>query len=405
VHRGTPTPMRAPHEGLSSFGLECTMDELAVQLGVDPVTLRLNNYAETDPTSGKPFSSKALRACYVQGMEQFGWAQRTPAPGSMRDGRDLVGWGMASAIMSTFRFPAAARVTLEKGGTVLIEVGTQEIGTGVYTIMPQIAADVLGLPVERVRLVLGDTTLPEAGGTFGSSTTMGVGSAVYDAATKLKARLTQLMGGKAPDSPAAYDEILAQHILDRLSAESAWSPGTPVERIGLDAGVRALAAEGSWSPGANASALGEVPDWSMHTFGAVFAEVRVDQDLRIPRLSRCVGVYSAGRIINPKTARSQIIGGMIWGLGQALLEHSAMDHTLGRYLSKNLSGYLVPVNADVPGLEVSFVDEVDTHASALGAKGIGELGAVGVGPAIANAVWHATGIRVRELPILPETLL
>jgi xanthine dehydrogenase YagR molybdenum-binding subunit len=271
--------------------------------------------------------------------------------------------------------------------------------------MPQVAADVLGLPVDRMRLVLGDTTLPETGGTFGSSTTMGVGSAVHDAATKLKAKLTQLAGGHAPDSPAAYDAILAHHVLDRLSAESAWSPGTPVERIGLDAGVRALFAEGAWSPGPSASPLGEVPEWSMHTFGAVFVEVRIDEDLRIPRLSRGVGVYSAGRIINPKTARSQMLGGMIWGLGQALLEQSTMDHTLGRYLSKNLSGYLVPVNADVPELDVSFVDEVDAHASALGAKGIGELGAVGVGPAIANAIWHATGIRVRELPITPEMLL
>jgi xanthine dehydrogenase YagR molybdenum-binding subunit len=405
VHRGIPTPMRAPHEGLSMFGLECAMDELAVQLGMDPVALRLKNYAETDPTSGKPFSSKALRDCYSQGAERFGWERRTPAPGSMRDGRDLVGWGMASALMSTFRFPAAARVTLEKGGTVLIEMGTQEIGTGVYTIMPQIAADVLGLPVERVRLVLGDTMLPEAGGTFGSSTPMGVGSAVHDAATRLKAQLPQLTGGRVPDSPAAYDALLAQHTLDRVSAESAWSPGTPVERIGLDAGVRALSAEGAWSPGTNASPLGEVPEWSMHTFGAVFVEVRVDADLCIPRLSRCVGVYSAGRSINPKTARSQMLGGIIWGVGQALLEHSAMDHGLGRYLSKNLSGYLVPVNADIPELDVSFVDEFDAHASALGAKGIGELGAVGVGPAIANAVWHATGIRVRELPITPEALL
>ena len=204
---------------------------------MDPVALRLRNYADTDPTSGQPFSSKALRACYIQGAERFGWDRRTPAPGSMRHGRDLVGWGMASAIMSTFRFPAAARVTLEKGSTVLIEAGTQEIGTGVYTIMPQIAADVLGLPVERVRLVLGDTTLPETGGTFGSSTTMGVGSAVHDAATRLKAQLVALAGGHAPDSPAAYDEVLVRHTLERLSAESAWSPGSTVERIGLDAGV------------------------------------------------------------------------------------------------------------------------------------------------------------------------
>jgi xanthine dehydrogenase YagR molybdenum-binding subunit len=271
-------------------------------------------------------------------------------------------------------------VTLQRDGSVRVEAGTQEIGIGVHAIMPQIAAETLGVPVDNVRLSLGDTTLPETAGTFGSSTTMGVGSAVHDAATKLKARLGELAGGNAPARPESYGDILARAGLDRLSADGSWSPGT-------------------------ASALGESEEWSMHTFGAVFAEVRVDRDFRIPRLTRMVGVYSAGRIINPKTARSQILGGMIWGTGQALLEASELDPELGRYLSKNLAGYLVPVNADIPALDVSFVDEVDPHASPLGAKGIGELGAVGVGPAIANAVSHATGVRVRSLPIRPEMLL
>jgi xanthine dehydrogenase YagR molybdenum-binding subunit len=228
--------------------------------------------------------------------------------------------------------------------------------------------------------VLGDTTLPQAGPTTGSSTTRGVGSAVHDAASKLKRKMTASNGGKIPGKPEEYAAILA--------------------REGLDL----IAVEGSWVPGKEASPLGEVPQWSMYTFGALFTEVRVDQDLRIPRLTRCVGIYSAGRIINPKTARSQMTGGMIWGLGQALLERSEMDRDLGRYLSKNLAGYLVPVNADVPILEAEFIDEVDPHASTLGAKGIGELGAVGVGAAIANAVFHATGKRVRSLPITPEQL-
>jgi xanthine dehydrogenase YagR molybdenum-binding subunit len=233
--------------------------------------------------------------------------------------------------------------------------------------MPQIAADALGVPVERVRIALGDTTLPEAGGTFGSSTTLSVGSAVLDAARKLRARLGEL-GAEAADD---YGGALGSAGLDRLSAEGSWTP------------------EG-----------GE--EYAMFAFGAVFAEVRVDEEIPIPRVARIVGAYSAGRIVNPKTARSQIQGGMIWGIGQALLEESPMDGPLGRYLSKNLAGYLVPSNADVSSLEVHFVDEIDPRASLIGARGIGELGATGVGAAIANAVSHATGVRIREVPIRVE---
>ncbi|TAM76285.1 xanthine dehydrogenase family protein molybdopterin-binding subunit [bacterium] len=370
VDRSTPTPMRAPHDGVAMVGLEIAMDELAYEAGIDSLELRLRNYAQRDPTTGKPFSSKELRACYRLAAERFGWSGRNPRPGAMREGRVRIGWGMATALMGTFRMPASARVTVESDGRVLIEAGTQEIGTGVRTIMPQIAADVLGVPIEQVRIALGDTTLPETGGTFGSSTTMSVGSAVLDAATRLRDELREL--------GAHEDEDLGA-VLSR-------------------SGRTSLSADGAWSPG-------EEGDFSMHTFGAVFAEVRVDEDLPIPRVSRVVGAYSAGRIINPTTARSQIQGGMVWGIGQALLEESSMDPTLGRYLSKNLAGYLVPANADVPELEVIFAEEVDAHASPLGAKGIGELGAVGVAPAIANAVFHATGVRVRELPIRLEMLL
>lgn len=380
VNLPVPTPMRAPHEGPGMAALEIAMDELAAGLDLDPLELRLRNYAETDPTRGVPFSSKRLRDCYRRGAERFGWADRSSAPRSMRDGTDLVGWGMATAVMSTFRFPSTARVTVNRDGNVLVETGSQEIGGGTYTVMPQIAADVLGIDPSRVRLVLGDTTLPQAGGSFGSSTVLGVGSAVLDAARRLQVKLRRLADGGDP-AKAGLGRLLAGHGLDRLSAE------------------------GSWAPGGD-SPIGEAPDVSMATFGAVFAEVRVDADLCLPRVARMVGVYSAGRIINPKTARSQITGGMIWGLGQALLEASEVDQNLGRFVSKNLAGYLVPVSADVPPLDASFIeDEVDEAASLLGAKGIGELGAVGVGPAIANAVHHATGVRVRDLPIRPETLL
>jgi xanthine dehydrogenase YagR molybdenum-binding subunit len=404
VDRATPTPMRAPHEGLASFGIESAMDELAYRLRMDPLELRLRNYTDSDPVSGKPFSSKALRECYRVGAERFGWATRPPEPRAMREGRDLVGWGVATAMMETFRFPSKARVSLASRGRILIEAGAQEIGTGVRTIMPQIAADVLDVPIDRVHLVLGDTSLPETAGTFGSSTTIGVGSAVHDAATRLKAHVCDVNGGRFPSEDEA-DALLARQGVERFTADSEWSSTRIVQRIGLVEKIRALGAESEWKPGPETTMLGEDPRWSMHTWGAVFVEMRVDEDFLIPRLTRAVGVYSAGRIINPKTAASQMTGGMVWGTGQALLEESAMDPVLGRYLSKNLAGYLVPVNLDIPDLHVEFVDEFDAHASPLGARGIGELGATGMAAAIANAVFHATGVRVRRLPIRPESLL
>ncbi len=398
-----PTAMRAPNEGMGNFALESAMDELAYELGMDPLELRLRNYAERDPTTGKPYSSKKLREAYHLGAERFGWSRRAPHPRAVRDGNDLVGYGMATALMTTYRFPSAARVRMRADGSVVVESGTQEIGTGVRTIMPQIAADRLGIDPQHVEIVLGDTTLPEAGGTFGSSSTMGVGSAVADAATKLRlAILRTAIADKASPLYEARLEDLEVH------PDGAVTPrGSPTRRDAYAAvvarsGREAIEAEGSWAPGGDVLGTG---DYAMYTFGAVFVDVRVEADFGITRVARCVGAYSAGRIINPKTARSQMTGGMIWGIGQALLEQSETDAELGRFVSKNLAGYLVPANADVGALEAYFVDEVDPHASPLGAKGIGELGATGVAAAIANAVYHATGVRVRDLPIRPELLL
>jgi xanthine dehydrogenase YagR molybdenum-binding subunit len=370
VHRNEPTPMRAPLEGVGLVALEIAMDELAYELGLDPVALRLTNYAEVDPSDGKPFSSKKLRECYEEGARRFGWSRRSAAPRSMREGRDLVGWGMATAIFGAFRNPAKARLSLDRSGAVLIETSTQEMGTGARTVFPQIAADILGVPVERVGIAWGDTRLPPAPMQGGSTSTLSVGSAVQDGAQMLKRKLAE--AGAA--TPADYARTVAELGVDRVSVI------------------------GEYAPSQDASA-------ALYSFGAVFAEVRIDEDLPLPRVSRVTGVYNAGKIINPKTARSQMIGGITWGIGQALLERSEMDHRLGRFLSKNLAGYLVPVNADVPEIDASFVEDFDAIAGPIGARGIGELGAIGVGAAIANAVFHATGVRIREVPIRPEMLL
>jgi xanthine dehydrogenase YagR molybdenum-binding subunit len=381
---GTPTAMRAPHEGPGMFALESAVDELAHALGVDPLELRLRNHADNDPLSGKPFSSKKLREVYEEGARRFGWAKRKPAPRSMSEGGKLIGWGMASAIMSTFRFASKARVRLAANGDITIEAGCQEIGTGPYTIMPQLAGEVLGVAPERIALRLGDTDLPETGGTFGSSTTMSTGSAVIDAARQLKERIAAMAGSGAAPAPEAWPALLRERGINELSAEGAFAlPG----KVAFDA-------------------HGGQSGYSMHTWGALFVEMEVDEALGLARMRRCVAGYSAGRIVNPLTARSQMIGGIIWGYGRAMLEESALDARYGRYLSKNLSGVMLPVNADIPqNIDVFFADEHDPHASALGARGIGELGEVGVAAAIANALFHATGKRIRTLPVHIESLL
>jgi xanthine dehydrogenase YagR molybdenum-binding subunit len=377
---GTPTAMRPPQEGPGLVALESAMDELAYELSMDPLALRLRNYAEVDPNDGRRYSSKELRHCYIEGARRFGWERRPMAPRSMRDGRLLIGWGMASAIMGTFRFPSAARVRLTVEGDVVVETGVQEIGTGNYTVLAQVAADGLGIDAARVTVRVGDTMLPEAGPTTGSSTTMGAGSAVMDAATTLRARLARLT---RQAGVAADDYVGALRAL----------------------GIGDVLADGSWTPGSAFDAAGHASGLAMHSYGAVFVEVAVDPDLGLVRMRRCVGGYSAGRIVNPKTARSQMIGGIVWGYGQAVLEESAMDAKLGRFVSKNLAGVVVPVNADIPEVEVFFADENDLHASALGARGVGELGACGVPAAIANAVFHATGTRVRNFPLRIERVL
>mgnify|MGYP001355735293 CR=1 FL=1 len=374
LNRPQPTFMRAPHEGPGMVALEIAMDELAVALGMDPVALRIINNAAVDPTSGKPFSSKELTRCFEVGADRFGWARRSPEPGSMRDGPVRIGWGVAGALMSTFRFAASARATFGRDGRVLIESAAHEIGTGVATTLALIAAEVLGVDPLQIDVRLADTDLPEAGGTFGSSTTSSVGSAVQIASTRLKERLEQL-AGEPGLHPREYPEVLALRRLDSVAEVGQWAPKR------------------------------EDGAFAMNAYGAVFAEVRVDPARPVPRVSRCLGVYSVGRVINPTGARSQAIGGMIWGIGQALVEDARFDPAAGRFLARSLSSYHVPVNADVGAVQVEFIDENDPVASTLGSRGVGEIGTIGVGAAIANATFHATGMRVRDLPIRVESLL
>ncbi|WP_433296359.1 xanthine dehydrogenase family protein molybdopterin-binding subunit [Pseudonocardia sp. CA-142604] len=399
VNRNTPTAMRSPHEALGHFALESAMDELAYAAGVDPVALRLRNDTEVDPYSGRPFSTRALWECLTKGAERFGWDMRTPGPGSMRDGRHLIGQGVASAIYTHWRWPAKARVRLNSDGSALVETGTHELGTGTYTVMQQVAADALGLPPEKVSVRLGDTRLPESHASIGSATMANAGASVLLAAeaTRDKAIELALNGMDAPFAGAEAEDVIAAD--GRLVLPAKDLDITYAELLARN-NISTLMAEGDYDP--VEEALGPK---AVYSFSAVFAEVRVDPDLGLVRLNRFVGAYDAGQIINPKTARSQAIGGIIWGVGQALLEQSEMDPAMARFVNRNYSGYLVPTNADIPELDVIFTGEFDEEASPLGAKGLGELTAVSVAPAIANAVYHATGRRVRDLPITVEKIL
>src|SRR3954468_4192035 len=365
----TPTWMRAPGEASGVFALESAMDELAVALNLDPVELRLRNEPEIDEFKKIPFSSRSTRECYRAAADGFGWTRGDPRPPSMRDGRWLIGWGMASATYPMNFAPASAVARLLPDGTAEVASAASDMGPGTWTSMTQVAADALGLPIERVRFNLGDNRLPRAPVHGGSLTMASVGSAVQAAC--LKAREDALARGGANDLTDAMRRL-----------------GQPVE------------ASADVKPG------DESQRFSMHSFGAVFVEVAVDPDLGETRVRRIVGAYGAGRIVNPKTSRSQCIGGMIGGIGMALMEHSVVDPRNGRGPNANLAEYAVPVHADSPAvMDVSFVEENDPHVNPLGVKGVGEIAIVGVASAIANAVYHATGKRIRELPITPDKLL
>ena len=399
VNRNSPVVLRAPMEAQGHFALEGAMDELAYATGVDPIELRLRNDTNTDPYSGRPFSTRAPRECLTEGAARFGWDERTPEPRSMRDGRYRIGQGVAAAIVTHWRWPGKARVTLNGGGAALVEAAAHDIGTGTYTVIAQVAADALGLTPDRVTVRLGDTRLRESHPAIGSATVPNATAAVMLAAQALRKKAVELAltGRDAPFARAApHDVIVAGGNLSLARTNLIITYDELLARNGLSS----LVGTGDYDP------VEEVNGpKAIFSFSAVFAEVRVDPDLGLVRLSRFVDAYDAGRIINPKTARSQAIGGIIWGVGQALLEQSETDPVLGRFMNRNYSGYLVPTHADIPELDVSFVGEFDEEASPLGAKGLGELTAVSVAPAIANAAYHASGRRIRDLPITMENLL
>jgi xanthine dehydrogenase YagR molybdenum-binding subunit len=377
VHANLPTALRAPVEGPGTWAIETAMDELAIALKMDPLDLRLRNHADVDPHTGKPWSSKKLREAYESAARRFGWRERQARP--KRDGDWVIGNGMATATMGCFRWVGSARVRLKDDGTAVVETGTHDIGTGTMTVFTQIAADALGLPIDRVAVQWGDTRLPQASPVYGSSATMTTGSAVLLAAREARAKLEKLVPGMK-DHGAAMRKAGVSDIV-----------GEATFKLPKDL---PLNADGADTPHA------------MRTWGAVFVEIGVDPDFGILRLRRVVGSYSAGRIVNPKTARSQLTGGIVWEWGKATMEESVQEPTHGRWLAKNLSNVAIPVNADIPtAIDVDFVEEYDEHASALGARGIGELAATGVAAAVGNAVYDAVGVRVRSLPILPWKIL
>jgi xanthine dehydrogenase YagR molybdenum-binding subunit len=364
LDEGTPNHMRGPGEASGIFPLECAMDELAFKLGMDPIEFRLRNEPTLDEGSGRPFSSRSLRECYEQGAVHFGWQRREARPRSMRDGRLLVGWGVATATYPTNQGAASARARLFPDGTAEVETAASDMGPGTYTSMTQVAADALGIAPSRVRFRLGQSDFPPSPAHGGSMTMASVGSAVRAACLAVRERA-------------------AKHAVAHGDA----GRNEPVE------------AEASSAPG------NERQRFSMHAFGAVFAEVVVDPELGTVRVRRVVGAYAAGRIVNPKLARSQCIGGMVGGIGMALMEQTIIDPRDGRPVNASMADYLVPVNLDVGALEVIFVEEDDPHVNPLGVKGVGEIALVGTAPAIANAVFHATGKRVRDLPVRIEALL
>ncbi|WP_419800759.1 xanthine dehydrogenase family protein molybdopterin-binding subunit [Mucilaginibacter sp.] len=433
LNKGTPCPMRAPGEAPGTYALEVAMDELAYQSGIDPIQLRLINYADQDEQKHKEFSSKNLKECYRKGAEMIGWSNRNPKPGSMKEGKMLVGFGMATATYPANRSASSAKAVLFADGHVEVMCATQDIGTGTYTIMTQAAADAFGLPVDKIKMKLGDSEYPKGANSGGSQVTASVGPAIRAASLGTVNKVVKMVIAdvKSPLHGLKEEEVIAQNggIYSKVKPSVGELYTDILKRQGMQ-DVRASAItkvstrqSTESNPAAAGSAEAEIENESktneavqadektdrkpyvFHSFGAHFVKVLVDPDLGTVHVEKAVGVMDIGTVMNLKTAKNQIMGGMVFGIGMALMEETQYDPKLGRPVTRDLSNYLVPVNADMPEFEIAFINKPDTIISPIGARGIGEIGITGITAAVANAIYHATGKRVRQLPITPDKLI
>jgi xanthine dehydrogenase YagR molybdenum-binding subunit len=414
----TPSHMRAPGESVGSFALESAIDEMAAELNLDPLEFRILNHTAIDPLQNLPFSSEYLRECYQMGAEKFGWSRRKMQPRANRQGRQLIGYGMATATYPAHRSSASARIQMLSDGAVKVMSATQDLGTGTYTILAQTAADALGVPIEKITVEIGDSRLPPAPSSFSAQTTASVNPAVLAAGELLRNELLQLAvtdtRSNLHDRPLAeisfanagffvkgdpsladsYAEIMRRNQKPMLEA---CATTMPISR-------NLMGASCQLAPTASAENSDD-RKYSFHSFGAQFVEVWVDEDLGTIRVKRLVSVHDVGRVMNEKTARSQIVGGAIFGIGQALMEETLYDRRWANPVTRTLADYHIPVHLDVPEIDVYFIGKPDPHISPIGARGAGEIGIVGVAAAVANAVFNATGKRLRDLPLTPDKLL
>jgi xanthine dehydrogenase YagR molybdenum-binding subunit len=396
----TPCDMRAPGAAIGVTTLECAMDELSYEVGVDPLQLRRINFAFKDENTGKQFTSKALESCYREGAAAFGWEDRKPAPRSMRQGRELVGWGVSTGIWDAFLQKAEARARLIGDGKLEVSTAASDIGTGTWTILTQIGADALGLPIESVTARIGDSALPTSPVEGGSWTAASNGSAVQAACDAVKKTLFKHAKRMAnsPLADAKFEDIELK--AGRIARKDDAGRGLSLIEVMHAADLTEIVEDGKVSPD-----LLQMMKYISYTHSAVFAEVRVDEDLGVVRVTRIVCAAAAGRILNPKTARSQILGGVVMGIGMALHEEAMTDHRLGKIMNRNFAEYHIPAHADVEDIEVIFVDEPDDKVSPIGVKGLGEIGIVGTAAAIGNAIFHATGKRIRDFPITIDKII
>jgi xanthine dehydrogenase YagR molybdenum-binding subunit len=394
----TSCDMRAPGAATGVYALECAMDELAVALKIDPVQLRLQCYSDRHQGEDVPYTSKQLRECYREGAAEFGWDKRNPEPRSMRDGSELVGWGMASGVWEALQMPATVRIVLTANGHAEVATAASDIGTGTYTIMAQVAADMLGLPIENISVKLGDSSLPQCPLEGGSWIASSVCNAIANTARAVRGELLKLANA-AKNSPLVgvdVDDValVEGRIVSKRDANRAVSIASAMQ----SGKAERLSCEETNKPAEDKS-------HARNVHSAIFAEVKVDEEIGVIRVTRVVNAVAAGRILNLKTAHSQVMGGVVWGIGMALHEETLYDHRFGRVMNANIAEYHVPVNADIHDIKVIFVDEPDAMVNPLGIKGLGEIGIVGVAAAIANAVYHATGKRVRDLPITLDKVI